>query len=60
MPRPIITNLLETLCINVEVSRKLFLLYKEDMGQYDPSAFLGKTVYGIKSKKNFASKFFME
>ena len=60
MPRPVITYLLETSWINLEVFIKRVLLYWEVMGQRDPSAFQGITVQGIKSKEDFASKNWME
>ena len=56
----IITYLFEALWITLEISRKRFLLYREAMGQCDPSAFLDITFQSNKNEKVFASKIYME
>ena len=48
--RQIIAHLRGSSWIIVEVSKKRFLLYQEIMCQSNPSAFIGITVQGIKSK----------
>ena len=51
MPRSFITYLSESSWLTVEKFRERFLLYSKVIGRCDPSAFLGITVQGIKSKK---------
>ena len=51
MLRPTITYLLETLWITIEVSRNHFFSIKKLWINVTPSALLGITVQGMKSKK---------
>ena len=60
MARQIITYLLETPWISVEISNIRFLLYQKVVGQCDPTAVLRITDQGITSKKIFGSKICME
>ena len=60
LSRRMMTYLVQTSWILIEVSRKHFFSTKKLWVNVNPSAFLGITVQGFKSKKVFDSKICME